>query len=95
MDRRKSLSRVARAWNLWGVVHLLALFSLVLASPHLGSSSSNLRFNLRICDRQHGGCRSACTSRCQERRNGRCDHRPYTDDSGFYNVTHIIAGLMM
>ena len=40
MDRSKSLSRVARAWNLWGVVHLLALLSLVLASPHRAAAQA-------------------------------------------------------
>jgi len=34
MDRCNLLVRVVRAWNRCGVVHLLALLVLVLASPH-------------------------------------------------------------
>ena len=40
MDRSKSLGRLASARNLWGVVHLLALFSLVLASPHWAAAQA-------------------------------------------------------
>ena len=73
MDRCNSLVRVGRAWKRWGVVHLLALLSLVLASPHRAAAQATSGSISGFVTDNTGAAVSHAQVSVKERRNGRCD----------------------
>ena len=91
MDRSKSLGRVASAWSLWGVVHLLALLSLALASPHwVAAQATSGSISGFVTDNTGAAVPNAQVSVKNEGTG--VETKTVTDNSGFYNVTNIIAG---
>src|ERR1035438_4320079 len=91
MDRSKSLGSVARARNLWGVVHLLALLALVLASPHWAAAQATSgSISGFVTDNTGAAVPNAQVSVKNEGTG--VESKTVTDNSGFYNVTNIIAG---
>ncbi len=90
MDRNEPKYRVARAWNLWGVVHFLALLSLVLASPHrVAAQATSGSISGFVTDNTGAAVPHAQVS-VKDEGTGVLNQTG-TDDAGFYNVTHIIA----
>src|SRR5664279_285013 len=91
MDRCNLLVRVVRAWNRWGVVHLLALLALVLASPHrVAAHATSGSISGFVTDKTGASVSHAQVS-VKDEGTGVATQTS-TDDAGFYNVTHIIAG---
>jgi hypothetical protein len=91
MDRRNSQFRVASAWSLGGVVHLLALLSLALASPHwVAAQATSGSISGFVTDNTGAAVSNAQVSVKNEGTG--VESQTVTDNSGFYNVTNIIAG---
>lgn len=91
MDRCNSKLRAGRAWNLWGVVPFLALLSLVLASPHRVAAQATSGSISGFVTDNMGAAVSHAQVSVKDEGTGVMT-RTSTDDAGFYNVTHIIAG---
>ena len=90
MERCKSIGRLS-ARNFWGVVHLLALFSLVLASPHWAAAQATSgSISGFVTDNTGAAVPNAQVSVRNEGTG--VESKTVTDNSGFYNVTNIIAG---
>jgi hypothetical protein len=91
MDRRNSEVRVGRAWNLWGVVPLLALLFLVLTAPNrVAAQATSGSISGFVTDNTGAAVPHAQVKVTNE--DTGVATQASTDDSGFYNVTHIIAG---
>ena len=91
MDRCNSLVGVGRARNVWGVVHLIALLSLLLASPHWAAAQATSGSISGFVTDNTGAAVSHAQVSVKDEGTGVVTQTT-TDDAGFYNVTHIIAG---
>ena len=91
MDRCNSKLKISSAWKFWGLVPVLALVSLVLALPYrVAAQATSGSISGFVTDNTGAAVPQAKVTVKNEGTG--VESQTVTDNSGYYNVTNIIAG---